>query len=137
MIMSTPESQELQTRIDELIYGTRKGSFQWKAVNPTTYLWEKMDPVRGGMGARITLQRVQRSIVQKAIPGQPPSIVRESFFILQVFDMKPGIPQLPVLTVSGSSDPELNGKLQELFQLAASGFSQLGLEFLKSLTSQS
>jgi hypothetical protein len=131
--MPTPESQELQMRVDDLIGATRKGSLQWKAVNPTTYLWEKTDPAVVGAGARMTLQRVEQNIAQRAAPGRPPTVVRQSFFILQVIEMKPGLGQLLRFAISGVDDHELNGKLQELFQLAASGFSQQGLEFLKSL----
>jgi hypothetical protein len=132
--MSNPESQELQMRIDELISATRKGTFQWKAVNPTTYLWEKIDQASGG--ARLTLQRVEQNIAQVGVPGRPPTIARQSFIILQVIEVKPGGPQVQRLGISGLGDPELNGKLQELFQLASSGYSQQGLEFLKNLVQQ-
>jgi hypothetical protein len=134
--MATPESQELLLRIDELINATRKGSFQWKAVNPTTYLWEKMDPAQGGTGAKVTLQRVE-NVSQRIVPGRPVSVVRQPYFILQVTEIKPGTPQMPMLNASGATYPELNSKLQELFQLAASGLSQQGLEFLKNLIPQS
>lgn len=130
--MAIPESQELQMRVDELISSTKKGSFQWRAVNPTTYLWEKQSAV--GALARLTLQRVEQNTIQQPPgPGQSARMVRTPFVILQVFDIKPGTPQLPVLTISGIGNPSLNQKLQELFDVAASGISEHGLEFLKGL----
>jgi len=131
--MSNPEGQEVQARLDELIAATRKGSFQWRAVNPTTYLWERGDPLRGG--PRLTLQRVEQNVVQRP-PGGPPTPARQVFFILQVFDIKPNNPQMPLLTVSGSNDPQMNQKLEELFQLVTSGITQQSLEFLKNLISE-
>jgi hypothetical protein len=133
--MATPESQEMQMRVDELIRATRKGSLQWKPVNPTTYLWEKMDPAQMATGARLTLQRVEGNIVQAVGAAGRQIGVRQSFYILQVVELKLGS-QLQRLTISGSGDPQLNVKLQELFQLVSSGASQQGMEFLKSIIPQ-
>jgi hypothetical protein len=134
--MSTPESHELLTRIDELVSATRKGSFQWRTLNPTTYLWERTDPARGGEGARLTLQRVIQNVPQRPVPGQPLGSTRKAFFILQVVEVKRGGGQSPMLTISGSDEPEVNQKLEELFQQVSSGISEAGLEFLKNLISQ-
>src|SRR5438067_894009 len=129
--MPTPESQELQMRVDDLITATRNGSFQWRAINPTTFIWEKITPDRGG--ARLTLQRVEQT-TQQIVQGRPPALIRQSFVILQVIEIRSaGGQSLQRLTISGANDPELNGKLQELFQIASSGYSQQGLDFLKNL----
>jgi hypothetical protein len=131
--MASPNSQEVPVLIEELINATRKGTFQWKAVNPTTYLSEKM--TAPGTGGRLTLQRAEQTSVQQTGPGQAARIVRSPSVILQVVEIKSGAPQAPILTISGAVNPSLNQKLQELFSVAASGVSEHGLEFLKSLIS--
>jgi hypothetical protein len=132
--MPDPEQQELQVRIDELIAGTRKGAFQWRAVNPTTYLWEKV-AVAPAKTARLTLQRVEQSVAQASEPGHPPTTVRQSFVIMQGIELQ-GNSWIQRISLSGQGDPALNNKLQELFNLAASGWSQQALEFMKNVVAQ-
>jgi len=132
--MPTPESQEMQMRIDELIAATQQGSFQWKAINPTTFMWDKVKP--GAVGARMILQRTEQNVVQVAGPGRPPIMVRKPLFNLQVIEMQANGGALPRVAISGMNEPELNSKLQQLFDLASSGFSQQGLDFLKEIISE-
>jgi len=128
--MANPERAELQKTVDELTSATRKGSFQWRAANPTTYVWEKRSE-HPGTGARITLQRVEQNTLRKvsgiAVPGQ------RVFVILQVHETSPLGQPLLKLNVSGADDPEINAKLEDLFQLISSGVSEEGIDFLKSL----
>jgi hypothetical protein len=128
-MMMPSESQELLVYVDELIKGTRDNVFQWKPVNPTTYFWEKTT-IAGG-GGRITLQRVEQN-VQSVVAGRV-AVSRRVFCILTAFEIRTGGVAVQKLSVSGAVDPALNKKLQELFDLIASGFSQQGLEFLKTL----
>lgn len=122
-------------RIDELISATKSGSFQWRAINPTTYLWEKRAGP-GAQGARLTLQRVEQNVMQPILAGRPPQMVRQSFVILQAVELEPTGIAAPKLSFSGQTDSALNAKLQQLFDLASSVSSQQGLDFLKKLLAE-
>lgn len=132
--MPIPERAELERTVDELIAATRKGAFQWRPVNPSTYIWESPASA-SAPGAKITLQRVERISARNTSAGTITiTSTRKPNLRLDVHEFPEGI-AAPVLklTVSGADDDPINVKLEELFQLISSGHSEEGLDFLKRL----
>ncbi|HTZ72384.1 MAG TPA: hypothetical protein VMB47_00555 [Candidatus Aquilonibacter sp.] len=134
--MPNAETQGLQGYISELVAATRDGKIAWKAVNPTTFIWESGQPP-----ARISLQRVERmaqvAVPATAVPGrpmQPPRVVQmpQASYIFQAWDMS-SPNAAPVLNLDSPYGTELNQPLNELFDLVKSGVSQKTLDFLKSI----
>jgi hypothetical protein len=132
------ESEGLETYLSDLMTATKAGKVNWKAVNPTTYVWETGAP----RNARLNLQRIDRMVPVSVVGGQvivggrpqpQQRIVQQpqTSYVFQAFDM--ATPNLPILNLESSSDPELNKRLTELFELVKSGVSQKTLDFLKSL----
>jgi hypothetical protein len=132
--MPSPESNELQGKnelqgyLDELIAATRKGSIQWVAANPTTFLWDTGAELRG---ARISLQRVDRTVPTTGIGGIR-GMRRMAAYIFQAFEIEQGRLVLRV-SVDSSEDESVGKKLETLFDFIKTGVSRKGLEFLKDL----
>jgi hypothetical protein len=121
------ESLALQTYISEVIIATRDGKINWKAVNPTTFVWETGLP----QSARIILQRVER-FVTYPLPriGTAPQQMgqkKELVHIFQAFDLKSS-----VLTLDSSVETQFNDLLSALFDLVQTRLSEKTLDFLKS-----
>jgi hypothetical protein len=126
--MPNPENQELMVYIDQLIEATRMGTMQWKGVNPTTYLWEKLEQ---RAGARISLQRVERNVARRVSSGAIQTVSAVNY-IFQVFEVN-GPQSIQRLSVDSADDPELTQKLNDLFVVIKSGVSRIGLDFLKDI----
>jgi hypothetical protein len=126
--MGIPE-QELDDYIDNLIALTEKGSVQWKAVNPTTFIWDRIDARGGG---RLSLQRLERNLRTAA------GIVKRTSYILQASELSPlGASSQPRISIDSSDNPKTHAKLKSLFDLIAEGISRKDLEFLKNLLPRS
>jgi hypothetical protein len=130
-MMPSPETQELEQLISQLTDATRTGLVSWRAVNPTTFIWDK--PELGGVTARITLQRVDRQVVSTP-PGR--IVMQQAGFILQGLEIRGG-QGFQKITINSQSQPELTQKLQELFQLVSTGLSRQGLDFLRDIIPKS
>lgn len=132
--MSNPESDELHKIIDGIISATRKGDFQWRSVNPSTYVWDGFS--RQGAAARLTLQRIS-SKVDMDFGGLKLGNVVNHHYILQVSEIPTqGLVQGTAenkLTVSGQGEKLLNAKLEELYMLILSGVNEKGIQFLKDI----
>jgi hypothetical protein len=126
--MPSPEITEFQTYLDGLIEATRNGSVQWNMVNPTTYVWES-----GGLGkgARVNLQRLDRTVAVRA-PGGAIVSKRMPSYIFQASERSEGEIIQRVFIESGQ-DEELNRKFDVLYEVIKSGLSTKGMEFLKSI----
>ena len=126
--MPIPESQELQQYIDVLLEATRAGTVEWKAVNPTTFVWETAAEPR----ARVNLQRVEKNVFRRAVGETAPG--SKVSYVLQAFEVSGPISlQKLKVSVESADDPALNHKLHTLFEFIKSGVSRKGLEFLKEI----
>jgi hypothetical protein len=124
--MDSAEIQALGTMVDDLIASTRRGSFVWAPVNPSTYVWEQPRTATSAP-ARMTLQLVERIVKDRIGVNTKKDVV-----ILQVSELSPPTPVVR-LKIDGSEIPDLNSKLLDLFKIAGSGVTEKGLDFLKSL----
>jgi hypothetical protein len=88
----------------------------------------------GGPGAKITLQKAENVVNQYSSGGVRSA--RMSYFILQVHETQFAGQSVLRLTISGLNQPEVNEKLEKLFQLIGSGISERGLKFFKSIIPQ-
>jgi hypothetical protein len=125
--MASPETEQLQVYIDELINKTREGAFQWESVNPTTFVWQKTDP--NGHGARLSLQRILVRTAGVIARSTAPPV----HYLLQVTEVTSLGTTAERLKINGQSDPELDEKLKELFRLIRSGITKQGLDFFKNV----
>lgn len=127
--MSYPENEEFEKIIDGMILATRRGDFQWRSVNPSTYVWDGVS--RAAAPARLTLQRVSQKSEYEIGGLKMPSTT--TYFILQVSEITPqGVPEVR-LNISGAGEEALNTKLRELYKLILSGITEKGLQFLKDI----
>jgi hypothetical protein len=127
--MPGPESNELQTYLEEIIAATRQGSIQWESANPTTFVWDTGSAIKG---ARLSLQLVNRIIRPIGLGGAPGSPRRVPSYILQAFEMSNGVRNLKV-SINGAEDESTNRKLETLYEFIKTGVSRKGLDFLKGL----
>ena len=128
--MPSPESGEFRTYLDELIEATRAGSVEWKPVNPTTYVWE----APGATGARLSIQRIDRT--QPVTEDGHIKLRRVSSYLFQAFEMLgPAVKQR--LSIESDEEPDLNPKFETLYEIAKTGLSRKGLDFLRKILPKS
>jgi hypothetical protein len=128
MKMSLPNKQELLGYLDQVITATSEGKFEWKSVNPTTYVWDSGNPSH----ARLTLQKVAG---RNAVAGGR-VLGTINNYLLQVGTVEAvsgGRAYVQKLKLDGATDSETNEKLKELFRLVSSGISQKGINFLREV----
>jgi hypothetical protein len=129
--MRSPESQQLQDTVRDLIAETQRGYFQWRSVNPSTYVCDA-PASEGRTAARLILQRIERILVPRA--GTPH---KETHYLLQGNEITAQGGMILKLSISGAENPEINELLDQLYQSLLSGSGDEGLEFLKSLLGKS
>jgi hypothetical protein len=120
-MMPSSEHEDLVPYLNELGAATKLGKINWKAVNPTTFVWETEVPTN----ARVSLQRVERLV---SVGGIQRKIVN---YLFQVIDLKQ--PAIPILSVETAGNQPLIQKFEELFELVKSGISEKTLAFLRSI----
>lgn len=125
--MLDPETEELLKIIDELIVATRKGDFQWRSVNPTTYVWD--GTVDRNTPARLSLQRIAQ---KQALDIAGMKIYPRNYYIFQVSEISAQGTDLK-LNISGAGEELLNDKLDRLYMLIVSGVTEKGVQFLKRI----
>jgi hypothetical protein len=117
------QKDELIIYINKITESTRLGEMLWTRINPTTYTWSTDKP----KPAKIILQQVQRS-TRRIIGGN--IIVRTStHYLFKVIDQH----GQEVIAVDGSEDESINTSLSPLYEAILSGFTQKGIEFLKTI----
>lgn len=128
--MEQNERQKMLAYIDDLMKATSDGRVIWKAVNPTTFVWESSTPPN----AKLNFQRVERVV------GSVPAVVggrqvmqqrKQNSYFFQAFDLAE--PSTAILSVDSSDDSELNQKFNALFELIKTGISEKSLEFLRRI----
>jgi len=125
--MPSSEYEGLAAYVDELAAATKLGKIIWKAVNPTTFVWETWDPKH----ARINLQRVER-VVDLKVGGKETGLRRREVSLLfQVVDLDQ--PSEPILKLESADDSLLNEKLSALFDLVKTGITEKTMDFLRSI----
>jgi hypothetical protein len=129
--MRSPESQQLQDTVRDLIAETQRGYFQWRSVNPSTYVCDT-PASEGRTAARLILQRIERTAVPRT--GTPR---KEAHYLLEGNEVYASGQINLKLSISGAENPEINELLDQLYRLLVSGTTDEGLEFLKSLLGKS
>jgi hypothetical protein len=121
-MMPIPETDELKAYLDQLIEAARTGLMVWVEINPTTFVWDSKAPV-----GRLSLQRVERNqpTLEKGVAG----IKKSRSYLLQAFE---GL-TVQRLSLSSSNNPELNSKLETLYEVVKTELTRRDLDFLKSL----
>lgn len=121
--MPDNEREALLAYVDEVISATSAGKIKWREVNPTTFVWEIVEPKR----ARVLLQRLERQTGKIILSGgkqKPETFLAYNF---QVIDATGSA----VVNLTSSEDDHLSEKLDRLFQLIRKGMSDKILEFLR------
>jgi hypothetical protein len=124
-------SSELIQWLSQVIGMTESGTIKWKSANPTTFIWETQS---AQVPARVVLQRLER--MESYLMAGRATQRKVSYFILQAFQApNPRSPaqQIPIITMSGADDPEVNTPLEKLYGLVAVVAEREHIEFLKSL----
>lgn len=131
--MPQSEHKGLSTYIDDVYEATLAGRIAWKAVNPTTFVWETATP----KPAKLSLQRVDRIVNTGATVisqgRRVPQQRKETIYLFQVFDLTEAGAATPILNIGGADEADLNQRLQKLFDLVKTGVSERSLEFLRSI----
>jgi len=122
--MPSLEITEFLSYIEQLTVATRSGSVEWTRVNPTTFTWDTIKPTP----ARLSLQRVDRR--DRVVKAGRPMVITSKHYVFQAVDPEEGLQKL---SISGADDPDVNQKLEALYDAISSGLSRKGLDFLKSL----
>lgn len=124
--MQQAELEQIVTYLDKLIASTQANQINWTKTNPTTYVWHI--PQKGN--SRLIIQSVERGtgrIVTNRI-GMPAEEMLK-YCVFQAMDQA----NVELLTIDGSTDQTLNGKLRLLFQAIESCLARKGIDFLKSI----
>jgi hypothetical protein len=126
-----PQSPEMIEWLNQVIKGTESGSIKWKSANPTTFAW---DTRTGQSPARVVLQRVER-MENVVVAGRMTSRKVPNFLLQAIQIPNPQQPgqQIPVVTITGADDPEMNAQLGKLYGLVMGVAGREHIEFLKSL----
>lgn len=123
--------QQLLAYVDEVIAATSAGAILWKAVNPTTFVWETSTP----RNARLSFQRVERvtGTVNVMVGGRPrPQQQKLTYYLFQGFDLS-GPSATPVVNIESAEDGDLNRRFGTLFELIKTGLSERSLKFLRDI----
>jgi len=125
--MPRPEDTEFIEYVDKLIESTRSGTVEWKAVNPSTIVWETG-------AARLSLQRVERTKSARNPAGKIVAVKVVSY-IFQAFEVRGGAVKTLVekMSVESDSDEAVNRKLDALYEAAKTAVARKGLDFLKGI----
>lgn len=125
--MPRPEDAEFIEYVDKLIESTRSGTIEWKAVNPSTIVWETD-------GARLSLQRLERAKGTHNAAGRP-IMVKIVSYIFQAFEVRGSAVKSLVEKMSVESDENdaINKKLDALYEAAKTATARKGLDFLKGI----
>jgi hypothetical protein len=114
--------------IQDLTRLTADGSTKWSPATPTTYVTERS--LTGASRARLTLQKLERTVASPSNAGAIVPPRRRAFYLLQAFEM----PNLALrVTIDGGEDPNLNERLRELYDLVETGAKRSGLDFLQRI----
>jgi len=124
--MASPEDQAVTKYIEEVAQSTRDGLIVWKAANPTTYYWDKIDATPT---ARLSLQQVERIAV--AVENGQQLQRRMLHYVFQVFDLS-GPSATVRLSIDTTDRQALGDALRSLFETIKRMKLQSDLEFLKS-----
>jgi len=128
--MPQNEPDSLLSYIDELAEATSMGKIEWRNANPTTFLWD----AEPRLHSRLSLQRVERMVQVFMQNEEGKKVLRNQkrqSYMLQAVGLEGSTN--PVVTIDGSSDAEINEKLESLFELIKTRSSEKSLAFLRSL----
>lgn len=117
---------ELAKYFDELTQATREGLIQWTSANPTTFVWDKLDPPR----ARLSLQQVSR---RELVRGGDNRIHAKNipYYVFQVFEMPAAGGLVTREEINGNENDAIDDKLEALFHLIRNEKLQKDLDFLR------
>ena len=131
--MELIEPTAFLTYLEELQRATKTGSVIWRAVNPTTFVWDSPAVTN----TRLSFQRIERvSEGSKTTPLTAPGAKqiepkKRNVFVFQAFDLAQ--PAGPILSLDSAEHPELVQGFASLYELITASLSNKTLEFLRSM----
>jgi len=123
--MASASNNEVLVYLNEIVEATRSGSIKWTEANPSTYVWNSLQPPTP---ARIVVQKVDRPELRPASPL--PRYITVTTYVFQAVEVRTGATRF---SLNGADDESANTKLEELYEAIKVSIKRSGLEFLKGV----